>query len=147
MQPVIFGRGGMIMVDENLWTILPNSGALSGYRCSPRFAEANFVDGESRAIERVGRRWERKAGRISRNGGQKVRARSEKRVGALGRSGRIAVRENEMFPPRATWTGSRELLASEVHAQVSPSRLFFFFLPFEGKLKAARGKGRYAWRC
>lgn len=37
-----------------------------GCRCSPRFAEANSVDDESRAIERVG---------ISRNGGKKVRAR------------------------------------------------------------------------
>lgn len=34
--------------------LLLTGGTLLGCRCSPRFAEANSVDDESRAIERVG---------------------------------------------------------------------------------------------
>lgn len=153
-------RGNTITIDGNVTrrvdvphrTVAGRFWGADVLSLSLRSAVANFVDGESRAIKRVGRQREREreVGRgkrgISRNGGQKVRARSEKRARSVGsfEANHDAAGGERDDSPRATWSGSRELLASEVHAQVSPSRLPFFFLftlAFEGKLKAARGKG------
>lgn len=125
----------------------PSGRALLGCRCSPRFAKANFVDDESRAIERVGRKdggiAAGRDGEISRNGGQKVRARSEKSGVAdcwvVQGESPLPRQERTRCSPRAT-SRSRELLASEIHAQVLPSRLFFFLKKTGGKIKRARGK-------
>lgn len=126
----------------------PSGRALLGCRCSPRFAEANFVDGESRAIERVGRKdggiAAGRDGEISRNGGQKVRARSEKSgVGVLGRSGRITVAaagENEMFSSRNEQIEGTSYVGNSRTSFAIAA--LFFLKKTGGKLKERGGKTR-----